>query len=86
MTEGHPDVSPTHRAREAAQVALGIDDVEAADVHADSHEGTYLELTVWGGSVPTAVMDVLVSFGCALDPDKTATRGDPTHTVVVARP
>lgn len=76
-----------HAARDCAQVALGYGAVMEADVVADpATDGPLVELTLASATVTPAVMRVLADRGFALDPDRTATRGDPTHTVVVARP
>jgi hypothetical protein len=74
-----------HRAREAAQVALGVDGVVGADEH-DGPDGTpEVEIVYQGSMVPPRLLDILRTRSLSLDPDATATRGHPTHTVVVAR-
>jgi hypothetical protein len=76
----------THAARECAQVALGYGVVIEADVVADpATDEPTLELTLAEAAVTPNVLTLLADHALALDPDRTATRGDPTHTVVVAR-
>lgn len=74
-----------HGLREAAQLLLGHEDCIAVDVVECADGDPALEVTLWGGRVESDVLGVLAGFGCSLDPDATATRGDPTHTRLVVR-
>jgi hypothetical protein len=76
-----------HAARECAQDALGYGTVMDADVVTDpATDGPIVELMLAEAAVTPAIMQLLADRGFALDADRTATRGDPTQTVVVARP
>jgi hypothetical protein len=76
----------THALREVAQLAAGVDGIASADVIEDVRTGDpMVELTVRADVVGTDVLAFMANHDLALDPDRTATRGDPTHTVVVAR-
>jgi len=73
--------------RQAAQLMHGIDDVRTVDVLEYTQGDPTLEVTVWGGVVPPAVLDVLSTYDCALAAQQTGTQGDdPMTTMVVARP
>jgi hypothetical protein len=74
-----------HELREVGQLLLGIESVEACDVVDGADGAAVLEVTLWGGVVPSEVLGVLAGRGVAIDPDATATRGDPTHTRLVVR-
>lgn len=75
----------THDLREIGQLLLGIEAVEAVDVLEGADGDAVLEVTLWGDRVSSAVLGVLAGRGVAIDPDGTATRGDPTHTRLVVR-
>jgi hypothetical protein len=75
-----------HNLREAGQLLVAHERVEAVDIVSDGGIDPALEATLSGGDVPPSVLSILAGFGVALDPDATATRGNPVHTRLVARP
>lgn len=62
-------------------VATGVVDPET-----EPRETWVLELTVDGGTVPPEVLRELAIEKLDLLADQTATRGEPTHTIVAAAP
>ena len=72
-----------HAARECAQLALLDDAVAAADVVERAGGQSVVEVVIHDNRVPPRLLALLADWDLALDPDATATRGDPTHTVVV---
>jgi len=77
---------PIHACREAAQMALEIDGVQASDVIADpGTDAPVVEIVVANNRIEPSLLQLLADAGLAIDPDATDTRGNPTHTVVVAR-
>jgi hypothetical protein len=76
-----------HAMREAAQILIGtVDACEHAEVTEDAPlGGPILEATIYGDTIQPPVMNALSAYGLSLDPARSGTKGDPTHTVVVAR-
>ena len=73
-----------HVARELAQVCLLSPSVADVDVLEDP-DGCTVEVVVRDHRIRPRLLGQLAALDVSLDPDGTATRGDPTHTVVVAR-
>ena len=75
-----------HQAREAVQLLRGaIAECEFAEVVEDPSLGVIVEATIPGDTIRPEVLSTLAAFGLAVDPARSGTKGDPTHTVVVAR-
>ena len=68
-----------------ADLALLEASVEATDVVEQASGDVVCELVVADNCVPAPIVWLLGRHDLSIDPDATATRGDPTHTVVVAR-
>jgi hypothetical protein len=79
-------MTDTHDLRECVQLLRGaIDECEYAEVVEDPALGPIVEATIPGDTIRPSVLSTLATFGLAIDPARSDTRGDPTHTVVVAR-
>ena len=68
-----------------ADLALLEASVKATDVVEQASGDVVCELVVADNCVPAPIVWLLGRHDLSIDPDATATRGDPTHTVVVAR-
>jgi len=73
------------RLETVADLALLDECVDASDVVEQASGQVVCELVVSRAVIPPSIVWLLGRYDLSIDPDATATRGDPTHTVVVAR-
>lgn len=82
-----PTTTDRHDLREAAQVLLGTPGVQSVDVLEDIDGTPKLEAVVGPRyeRVPPRVLRIAGRHDVGLDPDASASRGQPRHFVVVLR-
>lgn len=81
-------VARRRRCEQAATTLHAYDVVAAVDVLPPTrgpHDGWTVEAVMCHSEVPVSILSALAAAELSLLPDATGTRGEPMHTVVVAR-